>query len=205
LGHLRHHSEVRTLNRLRVAIALIVLIALPASVAAAPAQVPFDAAADLRFDTPAPKKTPEPRKTAGPKKTPKPRKTAPPTDAPEQVFGPVPVPFSPDRTSLSVGYSEPGALGQAPFLVAQLAGYFEDAGFSDVTIVEVSSPGRDVSNGDLDFAVVPSREAWESFRSDPVVQKFTCTTVEQNPIRTHITLYWTSMSEQGTSNSAPMR
>ncbi len=114
--------------------------------------------------TPAPTSEPRPTETS------RPERMEAPTDAPATPQAPVPVPVPPDRTSLIVGYREPGILGQLPFIVAQLSGYFTDVGFSSgVTIVEVPDPLRDVSEGSLDIAVVPSRSAWELYDNDPSV------------------------------------
>lgn len=92
-----------------------------------------------------------------------------PTDPPAFALGALPVAIGPARDELVVGYYESGVLGQLPLLVAQLGGYLEDAGFTDVTLVEVPDTLTDVTNGDLDFAVVPSRQAHDAFQAEPLV------------------------------------
>ena len=112
--------------------------------------------------------TPEPT-PAAPRETPRPARTPVPSAGAVLPRVPAPVIVAPARKSLVVGYSEPGILGQLPFLVADLAGYFTEAGFSGVTLVEVPNAIRDVREGALDFAVVPSRAAWEALGSDPSI------------------------------------
>ncbi len=90
-----------------------------------------------------------------------------PVSGPELVLGATPQAFVPARDSLAVGYYEPGLAGQLPLVVAQLSGYFEDAGFQDVTLVETKSAQRDVQSGGLDFAVAPARSSFKAWYDDP--------------------------------------
>ena len=91
------------------------------------------------------------------------------TPAPELVLGATPAVFAPGRTDLTVGYYESGVSGQLPLLLAELSGYFDEAGFENVTIVEVPAIRRDVSSGDVDFGVAPARPAFDGFIGNPVV------------------------------------
>ncbi|MFV2064631.1 MAG: hypothetical protein ACC726_14145 [Chloroflexota bacterium] len=144
--------------------ALIALL-LPVSATAAPEPATDDTLTTAVFDTPAPNK--KPRKTPKPNR---PDRTLPPTVAPTLVLGAAPVSLPPAREAIVVGYREPGVLGQLPLLLAQLKDYYGEAGFGAVTVVEVNDTLRDLKNGDLDFAVIPSRDAFKAFRDDPSVR-----------------------------------
>lgn len=154
---------------------LVVILALLVPTAAVAINVPRggEVGANPSFDTPAPTPTPKPRprKTPKPTKKPikKPAKTAKPTATPGPIAGPAlvlgatPLGLPPTRDSLTVGYYEPGLVGQLPLVVAQLAGYFQDAGFASVTLIEVDSPLVDVQNGAIDFAAAPAGDAFAAY------------------------------------------
>ena len=140
--------------------AVCILLLVPTSLVAAERLPQEDTTPAV--DTPAPRNGPE--RTQRPARTPLPESTA--TARPQSSGSAVPAPVPPDRDTLVVGYYESGVMGQLPLLVAQLAGYFEDAGFAGVTLVEVPSVRRDLQNGDLDFGVVPMPDAYEAFGDD---------------------------------------
>jgi ABC-type nitrate/sulfonate/bicarbonate transport system substrate-binding protein len=89
--------------------------------------------------------------------------------APALVLGAEPVAVAPSRDVLTVGYYESGVQGQLPLLLALVSGYFEEAGFDEVILVETENTFRDVRRGDLDFAVVPSRQAFNRFLDQRLV------------------------------------
>jgi ABC-type nitrate/sulfonate/bicarbonate transport system substrate-binding protein len=144
---------------------LTAALLLPTAALAAPSPGDVGARADAAFDTPKP--TRKPRKT--PKPT-KPTKTQKPTAAPivpALILGAEPATLSPNGDDFTVGYHESGILGQLPLLLAQLAGYYDDAGLGSVTIVEVPEPRDDLRAGDLDIAVMPTRAAFNAFTQEP--------------------------------------
>lgn len=103
---------------------------------------------------------------AQPAATPAPERSPVPTQPPSQAF----VVPAPDRPGLTVGYSGNGVRPQAPLLVAEEAGYFDDAGFTQVTVARVGEVLADVATGDLDFGVVPAAEAYAGFAADPTLR-----------------------------------
>lgn len=167
-------------------IILLVVSALLLPTASLAVNLPREEAAAVArtSDTPAPTPTPRPRKTPKPNKKPnkkannkpnnKPAKTAKPTPTPGPVAGPalelgaMPPVLPPTRDTLTVGYYEPGLAGQLPLVVAELSGYFSDAGFESVTLVEADSALQDVAAGDIEFAVAPATEAFSAYLDDPV-------------------------------------
>lgn len=163
-------------------IILLVVVALSLPTASLAVNLPRDSevAATRTSDTPAPTPTPRPRKTPKPNKKPntkpnnKPARTAKPTATPGPIAGPAlqlgatPPVLPPSRDTLTVGYYEPGLAGQLPLVVAELSGYFSDAGFDSVTLVEADSTLQDVANGDIEFAVAPAIDAFSAYLDDPV-------------------------------------
>ena len=67
--------------------------------------------------------------------------------------------------AIQVAYSDPSVLGQAPILIASLAGYFTAAGLEEVTIIEVPDPLAAARDGDVDFAIVDTSDAAEAAAS----------------------------------------
>jgi len=115
------------------------------------------------FDTPAPTQAPT---DPGPGKTPKPERTPKPTKPPVVAFAPL----VPDRAELHVGYTGSGVLAQAPLLLAEEAGYFDEAGLTNVTIVRTGDVLNGVRVGDLDIAVVDKTEALAAWEEDPALR-----------------------------------
>jgi ABC-type nitrate/sulfonate/bicarbonate transport system substrate-binding protein len=76
----------------------------------------------------------------------------------------------PSRPNLLVGYAGNGIRPQAPLLVAEEAGYFGDAGFSDVTVARVPDVIDGVRQGAIDIGAVPARDAYELIAEDPSAQ-----------------------------------
>ena len=169
--HPRPHTETRTLSRTRASILLTIALALllPSSALAVGVPGRGDASSAPAFDTPAPA---DPSKTPKPTRKPtQPGEAGTPTGEPVAgaalVLGATPESLVPSRSALSIGYSEPGLMGQLPLLVAQLSGYFAEAGFEEVTIVETAAALRDATKGDLDFAVAPAGAAFKAYLQDP--------------------------------------
>jgi ABC-type nitrate/sulfonate/bicarbonate transport system substrate-binding protein len=106
-----------------------------------------------------PEPTRRPQRTPRAERTERPERTPRPDETPQPPLAPVPVAIPPARTSLTVGYREPGVLGQAPLLLAQEAGYFSAAGFDEVRIIEVADTLGDLRSEQLDIGVVDAREA----------------------------------------------
>lgn len=148
------------MRRIRLLVVLAITGALLLPVHAAAAPVPTgDDQASRTFDTPAPtaRPTQSPRRTPGPGQTRRPRAT--PTPEAAVSTDPLPGVATPLSESLTVAYRESG-LGQAPLLVALARGYFEDAGFTDVTLVEADDPLAGLRDGELDIAVMDARDAF---------------------------------------------
>lgn len=144
---------------------VILVLLLPSSALAVGVPDRDDVSATQTLDTPAPA---NPDRTPRPTREPnQPARTASPDAEPVAgaplFLGAAPVTIDPVRSALSVGYYESGVIGQLPLLVAQLSGYFADAGFDEVTIVETKAALRDARRGDLDFAVAPAADAFKSF------------------------------------------
>lgn len=137
----------------------LALIALPAAVSAS-RDADAGQAAAITFDTPEPTQAPERDRPAS---TPRPEQTPASEPSPDTLTdaGPTAVLLAPESTTITLGYQEPGLLGQAPFIIALIKGYFAEAGFDDVFIVEVGDTLADLRSGDLDFAVVDATEAAE--------------------------------------------
>ena len=151
------------LLRATLALMLLALLVPAAALAARDTAEPAPGAARI-LDTPepTPRRTREPRRTQAPDETQEPPVTPAPTLSPT-VLPPV-------RNAITVGYRETGILGQAPLLVALLAGYFAEAGFEDVRIVEVPDTLADIRAGELDFAVVEARAAGAAAAEDPTLR-----------------------------------
>ena len=147
--------------RFRSALALFLTAALallaPLPVLAAARDVPTQAGRVV-YDTPAPATDAE----ATPEPTRRPRPTAPPAVSD--------FPLTPDRDALTIGYSGGSIIRQAPLLVAQLAGYFDEVGLPRVTISRSQDVLADVLSGDLDIAVVNTREVAQANLEDPTFQ-----------------------------------
>ena len=128
------------------AVVIVAMAALPAFTVATPEPT----------RRPQAERTPRPdgRPPAG---SPAPGQSVGPSEGPSA--GPTPVAAPPARTTLTVGYGDPGLLGYAPLLLAREAGYFAAAGFDEVRIVEVADTLADVRDDQLDIAVVDAREA----------------------------------------------
>ena len=135
-------------------VALGLLLPAPVLALADPVSAP---AAGVTFNTPAPEPNTAPKPT--PRSTPRPQASQAPT-VPSVLVAPA-------RTALSVGYSGASLMGQAPLLVAQEAGYFDDVGLTSVTVSRSPSVLADVLSGALDFAVVDAREAAAASANDP--------------------------------------
>lgn len=129
--------------------ALLVALPLPALATPAPTAAPPGAGGEG-----------EPRRTPRPERTPRP--TEPPSVA-------VKIP-TPARDYLHIGYSGRGVLAQAPLLVAEQAGYFDDVGLTGVIVVRTGDIIDAVRSGDLDIGAVPSEEAHAAIEDDPSLQ-----------------------------------
>ena len=131
--------------------ALLVLVAVPMSVTATPERPDNDNGprpqADASPDRP--DHTPRPDRSAGPEDV---------ATAPQAVAVP-PVAVPPARPILTVAYQDPGVLGQAPLVIAREAGYFVDAGFDEVRIVQSADPLADVRSGAADLAIIDALAA----------------------------------------------
>ena len=145
-----------------MAVLLLGLLAIPAPVLGARDAAPSDTSGDVAFDTPAPRKTPKPTP-----KPPDPTKTPKPTPAPEvAVTLPPMAALTAARDSISVGVPEGDMLSRVPLLVAAQAGYFEDAGLDDVSVVDASAVLPQMQAGELDFGVVDALDAVEANAAD---------------------------------------
>jgi ABC-type nitrate/sulfonate/bicarbonate transport system substrate-binding protein len=138
----------------------LLLAQLPVQAARQDSAVP---AVGSSFDTPAP--TPRPTRPQRPpdtekkpkKAVKKTRKTGRP-DKPAAVETPPAAAITPLRSSLRVGMPA-DILGQAPLLLADEAGYFDEAGFDAVTLVPIEDAIADLQAGELDVAVVDVKAA----------------------------------------------
>ncbi|CAN5485740.1 hypothetical protein BH24CHL9_BH24CHL9_00540 [soil metagenome] len=156
---------------LRAALALVLLAVLAPMTALGArdaSDVPSQATPILDTPEPTPRRTPRPTRTPRPDPTRQPDRTVAPevTPAPDAQ----PVILLPDRNAITIGYREPGVMGQAPLLVALLAGYFTAAGFEDVRIVEVPDTLADIRAGELDFAVVEAAAAGAATAEDATLR-----------------------------------
>jgi ABC-type nitrate/sulfonate/bicarbonate transport system substrate-binding protein len=84
------------------------------------------------------------------------------TPAPTVAPTPGPGGFTPPvagQRELTVGYRQRGIRGRLPLLVAQARGYFQQAGFDLVNLVEVEEPIAGVLGGELDLGVITTVDA----------------------------------------------
>ncbi len=117
--------------------------------------------------TPAPTAAPvTPGGNGEPQTTPKPERTPAPTEPPTMAFT---IP-GPDRPRLLVGYTGNGIRPQAPLLVAEKAGYFDEAGFEQVIVARTNDVLAGVFSGDFEIGVVPATDAFTAFAEDPTLR-----------------------------------
>lgn len=142
---------------------LLGLLAIPMPALGAPDATPRADNLGLTFDTPAPTRAP----ARTPKPTSKPRKTPKPTVAPviTPALPPI-VALTPLRESITVGVPAGDAMSSVPLLLALQAGYFEDAGFADVTLVGTNTVASGLQAGDLEFGVVDALAAADANAAD---------------------------------------
>ena len=158
----------------RMLVVAVALLALMAPTVATAATIPPAAAerSSSTFDTPRP--TPPPGTgsgssngssadpTARPAPTKAPGATDPPRTEPPVVaaVGPLlplvalPQPGVPAGGALTIAYRGDSVVAQAPLLLAQVRGYFADAGLLDVLIVRATDPAGDVASAATDIGVV---------------------------------------------------
>lgn len=142
----------RILFTIGLGVTLALSLAIPALGVAVPRQHHASDTADSPPVTPRPETTPRPTR--------KPHKTPRPSTAPAPGPGGF-VPAVPTLRELRVGYRDPGVQGRLPLVVAQERGYFRDAGFESVDLIEVEEPITGLLGGQLDVGVVDVVDAAE--------------------------------------------
>ncbi|MFN8518523.1 MAG: ABC transporter substrate-binding protein [Chloroflexota bacterium] len=70
---------------------------------------------------------------------------------------------APEQTSITIGYRLPNLNSRAPFLVALDRGYFADAGFTDVQLVQTEETAPGLIGGSLQFGTVETLDTANSF------------------------------------------
>jgi hypothetical protein len=76
----------------------------------------------------------------------------------------------PERTSITIGYSDDSLLGRVALVQAEAAGYLRDAGFTDVRTMQLEEPLPGLLNGTLDLAILDARQAIEAHASGLPIQ-----------------------------------
>ncbi len=90
--------------------------------------------------------------------------TPPPSVAPVQPPAiPKPDLSAPEQTAISIGYRLPNLNSRAPFLVALDRGYFTDAGFTDVQLIQTEETAPGLIGGSLQFGNVETLDTANSF------------------------------------------
>jgi ABC-type nitrate/sulfonate/bicarbonate transport system substrate-binding protein len=86
--------------------------------------------------------------------------TPPPTIAPVQPPAlPAPTLPAPEQAVITVGYELPNLNSRAPLLIALDRGYFTDAGFTDVQLIQVDQALPGLVGGSLNFGIVGALDA----------------------------------------------
>lgn len=70
---------------------------------------------------------------------------------------------APEQTAITVGYRLPNLNSRAPFLVALDRGYFTDAGFTDVQLVQTEETAPGLIGGSLQFGAVETLDTANGF------------------------------------------
>jgi ABC-type nitrate/sulfonate/bicarbonate transport system substrate-binding protein len=70
---------------------------------------------------------------------------------------------APEQTAISIGYRLPNLNSRAPFLVALDRGYFSDAGFTDVQLVQTEETAPGLIGGSLQFGNVETLDTANGF------------------------------------------
>jgi ABC-type nitrate/sulfonate/bicarbonate transport system substrate-binding protein len=92
--------------------------------------------------------------------SPSPAPTPVPTIAPAQPPAlAAPTIDAPEQTSITIGYELPSLNSRAPLLIALDRGYFTDAGFTDVQLIQVDQTLPGLVGGSLNFGVVGALDA----------------------------------------------
>ncbi len=69
----------------------------------------------------------------------------------------------PEKTSVTIGFSDTSLVGRIALELARARGYLTDAGFQDVTLMQVDAPLPGLLNGSLDFAILDTQQAASGF------------------------------------------
>lgn len=96
--------------------------------------------------------------------SPAPSITPPPSVAPAKPPAlPKPDLPAPEQTSITIGYRLPNLNSRAPFLVALDRGYFTDAGFTDVQLIQTEETAPGLIGGSLNFGQAEALDTANSF------------------------------------------
>jgi len=128
-----------------LSVACLILAGVPMTTQAAPSAGPIAHAATNLTPEPTPLVTPRPSGSAGLSPLP---------------AGAIPIP---EQTAVTVGYSDASFVGRIALVLADSRGYFTDAGFQQVTFMQVEAPLPGLLNGSLDFAILDDSEAATGF------------------------------------------
>lgn len=153
-------------RRLRLSLVAVALLALLAPTIATASVTPPEGAqgASHTFDTPSPTVKPTPRATRN--DDPRPKETPPAADPVLELVA-LPQPGAPSAGSLTVAYRGDSIVAQAPLLLAEIKGYFEDEGLNDVLVARANDSVADLANGDADIGVVRYEDAQDLVRDVP--------------------------------------
>ena len=160
-------------RRAFAALALAGALVVPVPAFASSVVLPGDPGAST-YDTPKPKPKPTATPEATPRPTPKPvrkpKKTPKPTPRPARVWATAPalkVALAPMTESLTIGVTEDEA---TPLQMAIDSGYFRDAGFTEVALIDVPDPLAALAADDVQFAVADAVLAAEAQAADASLQ-----------------------------------
>ncbi|MEZ4595545.1 MAG: hypothetical protein R3C32_01215 [Chloroflexota bacterium] len=100
--------------------------------------------------------------------SPAPSITPPPSVAPAKPPAlPKPDLPAPEQTSITIGYRLPNLNSRAPFLVALDRGYFTDAGFTDVQLIQTEETAPGLIGGSLNFGQAEAPRHRQQLRRGP--------------------------------------
>lgn len=72
---------------------------------------------------------------------------------------PAPVTLVPEVTTVTIGVADASLMGRLPLVIAEARGYFGEAGFLEVQVIEAQEPLPGLLDGSLDLAILDARQA----------------------------------------------